>query len=304
MEGSESNVAKLKVSTMKNMLDLLECPICMEAMYPPIYQCTNGHTLCLECKTKVTRCPSCQAQTLDIRALSLEKLIECFEYPCKYHIMGCKETHEITLKRQHEEHCKFRPYSCPYSEECNFKGNIPTLMLHLKDVHCSNIYNLTISKHVDNPTSPGSKSAVYDYFGNHFFLSLEKVCFESNNHDYLVSMAFMGEYDEGKGFRCKLEIGNEENKLSWEGVPLSIRQGRKELNEFLVGLIIPNQLIFRFLRDSFFYNDSSRSFYSQKCFRVKGFIWKKESVIVSKHEFDFWPHVQGQTAPVVYPIRR
>ncbi|XP_057996883.1 E3 ubiquitin-protein ligase SINAT3-like isoform X1 [Hevea brasiliensis] len=60
--------------------ELLECPVCNNSMYPPIYQCRNGQTLCSTCKARVhNRCPTCRQELGDIRCLALEKIAECLK---------------------------------------------------------------------------------------------------------------------------------------------------------------------------------------------------------------------------------
>ena len=41
---------------------LLECPVCLDEMLPPvkIFQCSNGHIICEKCKNMVKVCPTCR----------------------------------------------------------------------------------------------------------------------------------------------------------------------------------------------------------------------------------------------------
>ncbi len=48
----------------------LECPICFadlveEKDEKSVFQCFNGHIVCSDCKTQLTRCPVCRVQCLD-----------------------------------------------------------------------------------------------------------------------------------------------------------------------------------------------------------------------------------------------
>ena len=55
----------------------LECPVCLDEMMPPrqIWMCQNGHSVCGECRPKVTKgCPSCK-KSLSIRNIALEKIV-------------------------------------------------------------------------------------------------------------------------------------------------------------------------------------------------------------------------------------
>ena len=59
---SASNSSEVSSATKLNKL--LECPVCLDEMRPPvkIFQCSNGHALCEECKDKpeVRSCPICR----------------------------------------------------------------------------------------------------------------------------------------------------------------------------------------------------------------------------------------------------
>ncbi|KAJ8950334.1 hypothetical protein NQ318_021194 [Aromia moschata] len=45
---------------MRTILTFLECPICLDTISPPTYQCDNGHLICIRCRTKSERCPICR----------------------------------------------------------------------------------------------------------------------------------------------------------------------------------------------------------------------------------------------------
>ena len=65
----------------RQMLKLLECPVCLEVAWPPkkIFQCMQGHIICNGCRKhlKVTKCPICRQQlkaSNTARNLALENL--------------------------------------------------------------------------------------------------------------------------------------------------------------------------------------------------------------------------------------
>nr|GMD62660.1 E3 ubiquitin-protein ligase SINAT5-like isoform X2 [Ipomoea batatas] len=131
------NTLKPNVAVSSNVRELLECPVCLNAMYPPIHQCCNGHTLCSGCKPRVhNRCPTCRHELGNIRCLALEKVAASLELPCKYQDFGCMGIYPYYSKLKHESQCAFRPYNCPYAgSECTVIGDIPFLVAHLKDDH-------------------------------------------------------------------------------------------------------------------------------------------------------------------------
>lgn len=71
-----------------------------------------------------------------MRCLALEKVAESLELPCRYQIYGCHATFAYYSDLKHEKHCKYRPYNCPYAgADCSVIGDIPFLVMHLKNDH-------------------------------------------------------------------------------------------------------------------------------------------------------------------------
>ncbi|RRT75699.1 hypothetical protein B296_00010743 [Ensete ventricosum] len=139
--------------------ELLECPVCSNAMFPPIqqdsnlladaifwinlilfvyfFQCPSGHTLCFSCKNKVNnKCPICRKEIGNIRCLALEKLAVSLHLPCAYHHLGCEEMFPYYSKLQHETRCIYRPYTCPHpGSDCPFTSDSLALLSHLRERH-------------------------------------------------------------------------------------------------------------------------------------------------------------------------
>nr|CAD7398776.1 unnamed protein product [Timema poppensis] len=47
-------------SCLQSVLQLLECPVCLETIPPPAFQCCNGHALCAPCRSRADKCPVCR----------------------------------------------------------------------------------------------------------------------------------------------------------------------------------------------------------------------------------------------------
>lgn len=45
---------------MSTILAFLECPVCLDTIPPPTYQCDNGHLMCMRCRARSERCPICR----------------------------------------------------------------------------------------------------------------------------------------------------------------------------------------------------------------------------------------------------
>ena len=51
---------QLLSSCLQQCSQLLECPVCLESVQPPVWQCCHGHLLCSGCRTRSDRCPLCR----------------------------------------------------------------------------------------------------------------------------------------------------------------------------------------------------------------------------------------------------
>lgn len=73
-----------------NLPSKLECPICYNYSFEPIYLCPNGHVICKDCKFNLTKCPSCRAVIGDSRKFAVENIEEIFGISCQNTTNGSK----------------------------------------------------------------------------------------------------------------------------------------------------------------------------------------------------------------------
>ncbi|KAF9680725.1 hypothetical protein SADUNF_Sadunf06G0151400 [Salix dunnii] len=233
--------------------ELLECPVCTNLMYPPIHQCPNGHTLCSNCKLRVHNCcPTCHYDLGNIRCLALEKVAESLELPCKFQSLGCLDIFPYYCKLKHEQHCRFRPYSCPYAgSECSVSGDIPALVSHLKDDHKVDMHDGCTFNHryvKSNPHEVENATwmlTVFNCFGRQFCLHFE--AFQLGMAPvYMAFLRFMGDDNEAKKFSYSLEVGGNGRKMVWQGIPRSIRDSHRKVRDSQDGLIIQRNLALYF----------------------------------------------------------
>ncbi|KAL8136212.1 hypothetical protein AgCh_010707 [Apium graveolens] len=264
---------KHRVPSINGVHELLECPVCTSLMYPPIYQCPDGHTLCSDCKIRVHNCcPSCRLELGNIRCLALEKVAESLELPCRYQSLGCHDMFLYYSKVKHEQHCRFRPYNCPYAgSECSVTGDIPALVAHLKDDHNVDMHDGCTFNHRYVKANPHEVEnatwmlTVFNCYGRQFCLHFE--AFQLGSAPVYTSfLRFMGEDSEEKDFGYSLEVGGYGRKLSWQGVPRSIRDSHRKVRDSLDGLIIPRNL-------ALFFSGEDRE---ELKLRVTGRIWKEQ----------------------------
>ncbi|KAH1121968.1 hypothetical protein J1N35_005128 [Gossypium stocksii] len=235
-------VGKHGIQSNNGVYELLECPVCKNLMYPPIHQCPNGHTLCLNCKNRVHNCcPSCR---YDLGNIS---------------------------KLKHEQHCRFRPYNCPYAgSDCSITGDIPTLIAHLKDDHKVDMHDGCTFNHRYVKSNPHEVEhatwmlTVFKCFGEQFCLHFE--AFQIGMVPvYMAFLRFMGDDSEAKKFSYCLEVGANSRKLTWQGIPRSIRDSHRKVRDSQDGLVIQRNL-------ALYFSGGDRQ---ELKLRVSGRIWKE-----------------------------
>ncbi|XP_028894396.2 uncharacterized protein LOC105209512 isoform X2 [Zeugodacus cucurbitae] len=59
---------------VQSILGIIECPVCLDTITPPVMQCQNGHLLCLNCRIRAERCPVCRDRYTPQRALIAEQI--------------------------------------------------------------------------------------------------------------------------------------------------------------------------------------------------------------------------------------
>ncbi|KAK8967319.1 E3 ubiquitin-protein ligase SINAT2 [Platanthera guangdongensis] len=257
----------------KDIDDLLECPICRNSMLPPIQQCPNGHTLCSSCKSRVNnKCPVCRKDIGSIRCLALEKLAASLHLPCSYHHLGCEEMSPYYSMSQHESQCSYRPYACPHpGSNCPFTGDISAVLSHLRDSHEVDLQTGSTFNHRYVKSDPCSVDNVtwtltlFNCFERHFCLHFEAFRLGSEP-TYMAFLRFMGDEDEARKFGYCLEVGGSGRKMTWQGVPRSIRAHHKVVRDSHDGLIVHRNLALYF----------SGGNQKELKLRVTGRIWKDE----------------------------
>lgn len=115
--------------------DVLDCPICLELLISPVYQCNNGHVACSSCCNKLgNKCPSCSMPIGYNRCRAIEKVIESVKLPCLNIKYGCNESVSYNNRQDHEKMCIYAQCSCPISK-CDFIGSSKKLFRHFSIKH-------------------------------------------------------------------------------------------------------------------------------------------------------------------------
>ncbi|XP_044467471.1 uncharacterized protein LOC123197304 isoform X3 [Mangifera indica] len=109
--------------------ELFDCPICLEPLTIPVFQCEDGHIVCSVCCGQLSVCPTCSLPVGYIRCRAIEKVLESVKVRCPNTKYGCNETMSYNLMSDHELTCQYMPCSCPLSD-CNFIGTPAKLHQH------------------------------------------------------------------------------------------------------------------------------------------------------------------------------
>jgi len=102
-----------KLISQPQILRIIECPVCKEVPFPPIYQCTTGHSICKSCKPKLKECPLCKSQFSDARNKWVEDMLSASTYSCAYKDDGCQLEAVGELLCDHIKICQCRSFVCP-----------------------------------------------------------------------------------------------------------------------------------------------------------------------------------------------
>ncbi|XP_063361521.1 E3 ubiquitin-protein ligase SIAH1A-like [Cydia amplana] len=109
-----------------SILRLLECPVCMEWMEPPITQCRRGHLVCGACRKRLDACPVCRTPFSSVRNRAMEDVAGALRYPCRH---GCGRWLRAPRRHRHEASCAARRHACPLPA-CRAAPPLPRDKLH------------------------------------------------------------------------------------------------------------------------------------------------------------------------------
>ncbi|CEF60420.1 E3 ubiquitin-protein ligase SIAH1 [Strongyloides ratti] len=218
------------VPASADVLNAFECPVCMEYMVPPLYQCGSGHLVCGSCRPKLNCCPSCRGPVPNVRNLAMEKIAATIYFPCKYNVNGCNDAFSASEKLSHEEGCEFRPYCCPCpGASCRWQGGVEHVMPHLMKAHRSitTLQGEDIVFLATDISLPGAVDWVMlqSCYGCHFMLVLEKQEKYGNTEQFYAIVQLIGSKKEAEQFIYRLELSNQKRRLCWEAAPKSIHEG-------------------------------------------------------------------------------
>lgn len=102
-----SNAEILEVVTQTELLRILECPVCKDVPFPPIFNCNKGHIICSQCKPKLSDCPLCKSPLSGARNFAVESIIMSSKHTCKYKEFGCNVVLLGDVMSTHVKNCQY-----------------------------------------------------------------------------------------------------------------------------------------------------------------------------------------------------
>ncbi|KAJ2946156.1 hypothetical protein O0L34_g5087 [Tuta absoluta] len=135
--------AKANKKAAAMAVELPECPVCMETMSKPIFQCQSGHSLCNTCTSNLCppTCPICRQPMTQMRNWQLEDIIAKAKVPCPNKDAGCVYIMFAGDVDDHLKECIFRPMDCPLGiafGKCSWTGKLFNMMDHFTERHPTN----------------------------------------------------------------------------------------------------------------------------------------------------------------------
>ncbi|AEE75391.1 unnamed protein product [Arabidopsis thaliana] len=179
----------------------------------------------------------------------------------------------------HIENPKKKPYNCPHSgAKCDVTGDIQRLLLHLRNDHnvemsdgrsFSHRYVHHDPKHLHHATW---MLTLLDCCGRKFCLYFEAFHLRKTPM-YMAFMQFMGDEEEAMSFSYSLQVGGNGRKLTWQGVPRSIRDSHKTVRDSQDGLIITRKL-------ALFFSTDNNTTDKELKLKVSGRVWREQPVSI------------------------
>jgi len=89
----------------------------------------------------------------------------------------------------------------------------------------------------------------------------------------MAFMQFMGDEEEAMSFSYSLQVGGNGRKLTWQGVPRSIRDSHKTVRDSQDGLIITRKL-------ALFFSTDNNTTDKELKLKVSGRVWREQPVSI------------------------
>lgn len=234
----------------KDPLKVLECPVCIEYMLPPIYLCDMGHSFCHSCTKKVNVCSFCKSRFTSRRNYALENFADMAYPKCKNSKLGCSFRSNLEEVKLHETACE--RYQCPLltsdvpenrdleARLCRWFGTYDEMVAHSLNTHiCTekDSFTGTCNVHVDK------ESFLLFYTHGYIF----KLCSKTTITKTLqFNTQFVGPKDRLDDFGVVVEFQAGRSKLIYQE-PCQLLL--EKIDPFADCLTIPYEILVPFIED-------------------------------------------------------
>jgi hypothetical protein len=214
---SEPPKKKIKLSDqelLKDILQFMECPICLMPLISNIWNCSNGHPICYTCRKKIKKCPTCRSSPLT-KATCLERFASvvdsCKLFKCPYQncgILFTKSEMKVHLKK-----CQYVPLYYPLDFQKSY-NDIKTYLLFLRNNGFKTIDELHFTENISDSFIITSDDTVintrYNYNANRnikyvFHFPNEKMLI------YLIGVSNEFGFEYGLYYQKTLNMNVDEN---------------------------------------------------------------------------------------------
>lgn len=140
---------------MSTILAYLECPVCLDTIPPPSYQCDNGHLMCMKCRARSERCPICRLRLGRGRSLVSDQIYNAF-------------TQAFNLREDSTEKRKIRLQQI-FKPNANKNKNVPNIKV--TDTHTHRLLSRILGKSSSDDNIASSSST--EFPSRQYFLTNE-----------------------------------------------------------------------------------------------------------------------------------
>jgi len=123
---------------IKDLMEILKCPVCYRQLSPNCQTCLNGHAVCMSCFVLMSWCPICREGFICRPNVCLSAILGAIEMnvTCINNKYGCDFTGKYDEVWIHESLCPKRRYKCQ-AGDCNWEGEKDYIVDHIERAHKS-----------------------------------------------------------------------------------------------------------------------------------------------------------------------
>ncbi|KAL6544402.1 hypothetical protein OROMI_023264 [Orobanche minor] len=200
---------------------ILDCPVCLEPLSIPIFQCKNGHIACCSCCTKMkNKCGKCSLQIGSMRCRAFERIVESNEVSCEYKPYGCNEKMPYREIIAHEEACPCAQRTCPV-DGCGHVSSHTNLIEHIEANHSDFFKKLKYGETVSVPLEPNLKQ-VFLFAKEEYVVFVINHCVDDSLGSFVNVVCCSGLPLDKRRFPYRLSFDDEEMPLQIRSVAVNV----------------------------------------------------------------------------------